>query len=173
MTWEDVGIDVFLRFAQFVHTGAYASFAPAEREPSSGHTEGVGGTTIDVDEKRPEITASPEPLEEKRKGRLQLPYSLASFNVTACNRAFGSSDRPYDNKRDLILVGQNPPGLFGKNHIWQTKPAPQTSSYEQLFIGHVKIWVVAEKYAIVSLQDLASSHLVRELAHGLLYPCLP
>jgi hypothetical protein len=85
MTWEDVDVDVFLRFAQFVYTGAYASFAPAEREIPAGHTEGAGGITMDVDEEGPEVTASPEPLEENRKGRFQLPYSLASY-MTATGR---------------------------------------------------------------------------------------
>jgi hypothetical protein len=50
MTWEGVDADVFLRFAQFMYTGAYAGFPPAETESLVGHTKGVSGTTMDVDE---------------------------------------------------------------------------------------------------------------------------
>ena len=32
VTLEDVDVDIFLRFAQFVYTGAYQGFAPVERE---------------------------------------------------------------------------------------------------------------------------------------------
>ena len=39
VTLEDVDVDIFLRFAQFVYTGAYQGFAPVERESSAGHVE--------------------------------------------------------------------------------------------------------------------------------------
>jgi hypothetical protein len=163
ITWEDVDINVFFRFAQFVYTSAYVSFAPTKRESPAGHTKGAGGTTMDVDGKGPEITAPPEPLGGNRKGRFEMPYSLASFNATACNRAFGSSDRPSVKRRDFILafIGIHEEkragiagegfgrSLFGQNsssalqNIWQTKPTPQIKSYEQVFIGHAKIWVIA------------------------------
>ena len=66
--------------------------------------------------------------------------------------------------------------LFGSisnsvlSNTCQSKPAHQAKSYEQVFIGHAKSWVSAEKYAIAALQGRASADLVRELAHWTISP---
>ena len=44
VTWEDVDIDVFSRFAQFLYTGDYTGFAPADSEDTSRHSEEASAT---------------------------------------------------------------------------------------------------------------------------------
>ncbi|KAM5351091.1 hypothetical protein ACJ41O_003814 [Fusarium nematophilum] len=62
VTCENVDKDVFSRFVQFVYTGAYTGFPPAEKDGPAGQIEEVSEVTASVDEKLPDRSTQGAPI---------------------------------------------------------------------------------------------------------------
>ncbi|KAK3389613.1 hypothetical protein B0H63DRAFT_556738 [Podospora didyma] len=196
VVWEDIDASVFLRFAQFVYTGAYTSFVPAGApRPSEGPTK----TTVNVAEDLPDRnnpekplfrglfsprTTTPQvgvgygsalpvpPQESDIASPFKLPYSLATYEKAAKDRSNvhgpGSRGSPSAKKRNLISeFTANQVGLAGVSIEHSIRPTELTSA---MFVGNVKIWVFAERFSIPLLMDLAYSHFAKELAHWTISP---
>jgi hypothetical protein len=92
VTWEDIDEGVFLRFAQFAYTDTYMGFAPAEKDDPTRCFEGSLNIAVKVVEKPqdnigPRQSPFPDPAKIIQpiniKDTFQLPYSLASYKITA------------------------------------------------------------------------------------------
>ena len=236
VTWEDVDTDVFSRFAQFLYTGTYPGFAPAENENTSGQSEEANTPVTNAGQELSDrgnptfltgATTEPtslfgrdafgssatteraslfgnSPLSEAiRKvdntDPFKLPYSLRSYEWAAAERVNGvhatqckfnkpssrgtkrkidalacdctpGGGSPFERKRDFISAfltkqGDNICRFTHCQDIRQIKPTTQTKIFEQVFVGHVKIWALATRYSIDSLADLSCAKLAYELAH--------
>ena len=119
----------------------------------------------------------------------KLPYSLASYKMTAdrmhglfckyngykpsaaCDCGAGGDGGPSTKKRKFVSAFMEKQSDLAEasdvdvwQNIWQTKQASPRESFEHVFIGHAGIWILADRYAISSLMDLACSYLVHELS---------
>ena len=121
----------------------------------------------------------------------KLPYSLASYKAAAVGPREWLSKTQKPNKRgakrkiDALAHDDSDPGgtspsekklnfiwtFIAKqdghdatsSNGWQNISQAQTGSFENVFIGHAKIWTFATKYSINSLMDLACKKLAHEL----------
>ncbi|RYO87920.1 hypothetical protein DL764_008799 [Monosporascus ibericus] len=174
ISWKKVETDVFLRFAQFVYTGSYASLTK-------------GGESIKDD------------LESISSGSSSFfnRYSLMSYRCSA-RHGFGSSTGGFGSlpaashgtallfgnasfigyncnpckKRALISTFLSKYALedaCAKRGFQGTRADPKTKCLEQI-IGHVKMWNIADRFAVNSLMDNALFYLAYELAEWAISP---
>lgn len=141
-------------------------------------------------------TALSGPLRvDGKKGTSKLPYSLASYILfgppapVLCKQHQAgtrrSSKRKFDtacecgpsgNKRDFASAftakycGVVAARIDLLQNMQLTEPTPETMSLEPVFLGYARVWAFADRFAIASLMDLASSQLAYALAHWTISP---
>lgn len=135
IAWEDVDADVFSRFAQFLYTGTYLSFAPAgnenRNENTSGQSEEASTTVSNTDRGNPTFSA----------GATTEPTSLFG-NSGFGNSGFGGSGfGAFGNSGFGSSATTEPASLFGNSlpseAIWKVnntdpfKLPYSLSSYER------------------------------------------
>lgn len=199
VTWKDIDDDVFSRFVQFAYTGAYKGFAPSRNDDSSEGATGTSANRVEEqrDSSSTENSLFESGAPPKRQP-FTLPYSLASYRWAAISdfgrftcklhsttsekhkhkllgRAWCECDPdiknyPSEKKRDFVSAIISKQGSLENFIIWRADPSPQKQVFQDIFLGHAKMWVLAHAYAISALMDQAHSHLAHELVHWTISP---
>ncbi len=98
VTFEDVEKDIFSRFVQFVFTGAYTSFAPAEKDGltvTASVEKGLDIRPVTIEQSdvkaRSDSTALFDLPRNNEIDAPQLPFSLISYKKPAVWGIFGTS----------------------------------------------------------------------------------
>ncbi|KAK3943776.1 hypothetical protein QBC46DRAFT_417847 [Diplogelasinospora grovesii] len=135
----------------------------------------------------PDKASSESPGRRERSEVFRLPYSLASyesaanmwrvnlFYVPPHSTSCRDQDQPVrlPSKRKFEAIssfmghcgGLTGPGVDDEGfNFRRTSSKRQTRPGEQSLI-HAKVWFLAERYAVISLMELACSYLVEELAY--------
>ncbi|KAK3943386.1 hypothetical protein QBC46DRAFT_377696 [Diplogelasinospora grovesii] len=83
----------------------------------------------------------------------------------SCNCGSQNPGAPSDKKRNFIadsFVLQDDPAVGGNI---TTAASKEGCNFENVFVGHARVWVFADRYVIPSLMDLAGLRLRRELSN--------
>jgi len=98
------------------------------------------------------------------------------LEAISCDCDVGSEGTPSERKRDFIsaFMAKESPALgYDRTSLNRTlqddEILPTRLSFEPVFVGHARLWVFADRYAITALMDLACGHLVHELSHWTMY----
>ncbi|KAI1286538.1 hypothetical protein F5Y03DRAFT_402113 [Xylaria venustula] len=153
--WEDVDSIAFLCFAEFAYTGHYSCPMPTEQGKNN---------------------ASLEPANISAMDAFALPYSLMSYNSASQNMHGTSAFHNGGNggeKRTCGCCPSQKTQYFISAFLYQYCGSEGTGTYPtqnyeagsvEHLIGHVQLWVIANKYAVTLLMDKATSELAGKLA---------
>lgn len=178
--------DTFYRFYQFVYTGTYDGFKPV------GCTKKTAPLPVETSTKMEDgirCVANPfavAPQMADKTDSFKLPCSLVSRKaalhefmtpLVPCKRklAESSDDRAISIRSELK---SNTISAFMRNYEQltggddsdfmrfgtETEAGHKQPSFANVFLGHARIWRLADTYAITTLMDVARSRLARELA---------
>lgn len=172
-------VDTFYRLYQYIYTGTYDDFSTDAQEGLSECTSAAatpsGLSTIEAINRVEKQSEVSEPSVVKNCDEFQLPYSVRSIHE-ALRKLANSSLSPEKSATAPTAVCPTDRKLktissFLQNcDSWPCQCLDKfnhehcSSDNGDLFLGHAKIWQLAEAYEINSLMDLARSRLARELS---------
>lgn len=153
-TWENVDVQTFIRFGQYVYTGNYEGESPLEPEPEpsikgeEAHKEdGVMDPLADDD-----FWGFTTTSKKKPKKKLVFGDKPTSF-LTKREKTWYE----FDNERSYDC------GVAGI-HLTSKNSDPQTR-YKDVFLSHARVHMMAEYYGIQKLSQLALHKLHRTLCN--------
>ncbi|KAH8768422.1 hypothetical protein F5883DRAFT_554555 [Diaporthe sp. PMI_573] len=152
-------------------------FAPAEKDDPAGCSEGSLDIAVKVVEK-PQDSIGPRQSPFPDPGKIIQPINIKTRSnclfpgpSAACECGARVDGGPSTKKRKFVSAFMEKQSDLSEasdvdvwQNIWQTKQGSRRESFEHVFIGHAGIWILADRYAISPLMDLACSYLVHELS---------
>ncbi|KAJ6784541.1 hypothetical protein PWT90_06759 [Aphanocladium album] len=157
-TWENVSEDTFVRFAQYVYTGDYQGATPfmppvAER-PNTAAANGdpIAESLADTFVNTPKI----ETTKKKSKS-----FPIAVAEPTSCHKnAPLSTKATWGEFKSLRFYEYS-----GGSYSLPTDNDHYSSEYQEVFLSHARVHVVADYYMIEPLAQLSLDKLHTILCH--------
>lgn len=173
VVWEDVDVETFKRFGQYLYTGTYEGANPVELSSASMQVnknqttqeEPLGSPGLDASS----VTVEPEVIVDQGDFGLSR-RKCQNCRKYHCSQKLESTTSDVATKRSnswtrfLELYPNVPDGRGG--------PAPTNYSdldYTETLLSHARLYVLADYNQMPHLQDLTMSKLHQELRN--FYPC--